>query len=673
MDGLQSGYQIGSAPTAGSSAPAGPDDPSDLADHAALRRHYLAYLGNKSEEIKEQQEARRYYHGAQWSEKAVKEFRRRKQPVVTYNRIARKLNAVVGLLERQRQDPRGFPRTPNQEDGAEIATAVLRYVLDAQDWKAKSPVAGMSGAVDGIGGIELILEGGDQGDVDVGFETVDPSAFFYDPRSLKMDFSDARYMGIGKWADIDAAVEMFPDKAVEIRESAEAGSELTSNPASDDKWIFGNAGDRRIRIIDHWYIKNGDWFYCVYTGATKLAEGKSYLVDEKGKTVCKYIMYSANVDQDGDRYGFVRNMKSAQDEINQRRSKGLHIHNSRRMTIVKGQVDDIEKARHEAARPDGVIVLNPVGGGGAGSPPLFDDAAKSAELQGQLAFLQDAKDEIENYGFNPALMGGSAGVASGRALQIQQQSGIAELGPYLLGYKGWKLRLYRAIWNAAQQHWTAQRWIRVTDDQGLAQFLAINQAQIDPATGQQTMVNALGSLDVDIIIDEGPDEINMQADAYDTMTAMAQKGQAVPPQVIIELSPLTGSVKKKIIGMLEQAQQGPAAQAAMQTKLSEAQAVAENRVAQAGLFKAQTEQILGTIPGQVQKTRADTAKTIAEAAKSQSQAGEADARAGAAHAKTLESFTKAHVNAKAVMTPDPAPVQPPAAVAPVQPQDPTIL
>lgn len=661
-----SGYALGSAANDGGGD--APDNSAqDVADHELLKKDYLAYLGGKVEEIREQQEGRRYYHSAQWSETAIREFRRRKQPIVTYNRIARKLNAVVGLLEKQRQDPRGYPRTPNQEDGAEIATAVLRYVLDAQDWKAKSPIVGLNGAVDGLGGIELILEAGDQGDVDIGFETVDPGSFFYDPRSLKMDFSDARYKGVGKWADLDAAIEMFPDKADELRNSVEAGAELTSNPASDEKWTTGSEGKRRVRIVDHWYIKNGDWYYCVYTGAVKLAKGISYLTDEKGKTFCKYIMYSANVDQDGDRYGFVRNMKSAQDEINQRRSKGLHLLNSRRMTIVKGQVDDVEKTRREAARPDGVIVLNPVNLGQA-QPPIFDDAVRNAELQGHLGLLQDAKDEIENYGFNPALMGSGAGVVSGRALQIQQSSGIAELGPYLLAYKGWKLRLYRAIWNAAQQHWTAKRWIRVTDDQNLAQFLAINQTSTDPATGQQVMVNALGALDVDIIIDEGPDEINMQADAYDTMTAMAQNGQRVPPQVLIELSPLQGSVKQKILNLLDQAEQNPAAQAAIQTKLTGDQATADNKEAQAGLFRAQTEQILGTVPGQMQKTQAETARTLADAGKLQSQAGESDANAGAAHALTLERFTKSHVNAKAVMTPAPAAPLPALPIGPAAPQ-----
>jgi hypothetical protein len=61
---------------------------------------------------------------------------------------------------------------------------------------------------------------------------------------------------------------------------------------------------------------------------------------------------------------------------------------------------------------------------------------------------------------------------------------------------------------AIQKYWTGERWIRVTDDDGLAQFIQINGQQQDPMTGQQQIVNALGSVDVDIILDEGPDTIN---------------------------------------------------------------------------------------------------------------------------------------------------------------------
>lgn len=614
------GYVQGSGPAQGPTS-------SEHLSHEKLKRAYLAYLETKNEEIKEQQEARRYYHGAQWTAKQVKEFNRRRQPVVTYNRIGRKINAVVGLLERQKQDPRGFPRTPKHEEGAEIATSVLRYVCDQQRWEEKSPICGMNGAVDGLGGIEILLEAGDAGDPEIGLEIVDPSGFFYDPRSLRADFSDARYLGQGKWADVESVVEMFPDKEQEIRDSLDRGSELTSNPDTDNKWYSGSENNTRIRLVDHWFIHKGEWHYCIYTGSMILTEGKSYLVDERGRTICKYVMYSANIDHEGDRYGFIRNMRSSQDEINQRRSKGLHTLNSRRIIIAENTGIDIEKTRREAARPDGVITY-PQGS----NEPSFDDGAKGQELSGHLAFLQDAKDEIENYGFNPALIGQGVDRMSGRAIQLQQQAGIAELGPYLLSFRGWKLRVYRAIWSAVQQHWTAQRWIRVTDDDGVAQFLGINQIEIDPNTGHPALVNALGAQDVDIIIDEGPDTINMQADAYDTLSIMAQKGQQVPPQLLIELSPLAGSIKKKALDILNQAQQqasqpDPVAMAGAQAEIADKQAATMLKQAQAqkaladagaaGEGGGQSELDVAKALAEIRNTDASTEKTIADTRKTE--------------------------------------------------------
>lgn len=597
------------------------DDLGQGVTHSSLKREYLAYLDNKQEEIREQQNARRYYHGVQYTREQIKVLNKRKQPIVTYNRVGRKINAVVGLLERQKQDPRGFPRTPKHEEGAEIATAVLRYVCDEQNWPAKSLMGGLHGSVDGLGVMEIQLEQGDVGDVEVGLEEGDPSSFFYDPRSMKPDFSDARYMGMAKWSDVDAAISLFPDKKEEILASVETGSELTSDPDSDKKWFMATDAGNRLRIVDHWYLVGNDWFWCIYTGATILASGPSYLMDEKKRPMCKYIAYSANIDQDGDRYGFVRNMRSSQDEINQRRSKALHTLNSRRMSIRKGSGDDIEQLRREAARPDGVLEY--VGD----TPPQFDDAAKNAELQGQLAFLEDAKNEIENYGFNPALIGQGVDQLSGRAMQLQQQAGIAELGPYLVAFKDWKLRVYRAIWCAVREHWTAERWIRVTDDDGIAQFMAINQMGIDPQTGLPALINALGALDVDIIIDEGPDTINMQQDAYDTLSIMAQKGQQVPPQLLIELSPLQGSVKKKALDILEKAQNQPpnplqvaGAQAEIAEKQSKAvlnQANARKAMADAGTAGMTGEQGPTDIEvaqalAEIRNKNAATAKTVAE-------------------------------------------------------------
>lgn len=574
-------------------------------DIGKLKKAYSDYLSNKRDEIEEQKDARRYYHGSQWTEAQIKILKKRKQPISTVNRIGRKIDGVVGLLERLRQDPKAFPRTPGQEQGADIATAVIRYALDAQEWKPKSAEIARDGAIEGIGGLEINLTQGDSqdpNDRDIELDIVEPESFFYDPRSKRADFSDARYMGVGKWMDIDLAKEMFPDHEDEIEQSIDSDTDLSTNPDNENKWF--NSDRKHIRLVDCWYKHNGEWCYSIFTGTLVLMEGKSYLVDEKKKTECKYIMYSGSVDHDGDRYGFVRNMKSSQDSINFKEAKLNHILASRRLIMSNAAVKDVETARKEWARTDGVIIVNP------GGEVKADD--QSFDFAGWSKLLTESKQEIEGFGPNPQLLGQGSEQQSGRAISLLQQAGIAELGPYIQGFKGWKVRVYRAVLNAIQHNWTAERYIRVTDDDGLAQFIKINGLQVDPNTGTPNIVNAIGSLDVDVIIDEGPDSINMMADTYDALIAMASSGANVPPQVLIELSPgIDGQTKKKLLGYIEQAQKpGPAQQVA----LAGEQAKVKETESKAMLNVAKAQQASMPQPGKPEKFELPPELQIAEAA-----------------------------------------------------------
>lgn len=552
---MDTGYSIASTPVSG---PSSGDDtrPDGYWELGRCKKAYLDYLFNKTQEIEEQKNARRYYHGSHWTAEQIKTLNKRKQPVVTFNRVARKIDGVVGLIERLRQDPKAYARTPQHDQGAELATAVLRYVLDEEEWKGKSPEVARKCAIDGIGGVELVLEDGDQGDKEVGFDMVEPDSFFYDPRSYQPDFADARYMGVGKWMDMDAAIELFPDKADEIKQIGTYTSELSSNPDREKRWFTEVGSKRLVRLVEIWYKHSGKWCFTVFTGYSILMEGPSYFIDNKGKTVNKYIMFSCNVDHDGDRYGFVRNMKSAQDEYNHRRSKALHQLNSKRLILTQGAVQDVEKTRLEYSRSDGVVVVQ---------AQNVNEAVKADDMNfdfaGQLKLMENAISELDNYGPNQALIGDQSN-QSGRAIQLLQQAGMAELGPYILGYRRWKVQLYRAIWNAVQKHWSSQRWIRVTDDQNTPQYVAINQ-QVQNQQGQQVMVNPIGSLDVDIIIDEGPDTINAQQDVYETLSNILPTVGAMmsPPEIraavgiLIESSALPASAKKQFRDATAQAQQ----------------------------------------------------------------------------------------------------------------------
>jgi hypothetical protein len=519
-------------------------------DLTRLRRQYNDYAGSKDAEAREMVESRHYYHGDQWTKYEIETLRRRKQPVVTSNRIVRKIDAVVGLVERLRQDPKAYPRTPKHDEGAELATATLRFVLDNNDWKSKSARIARAAGIDGIAGIEYDLVAGDEGDPNLEFHIAWGDGFFYDPRSFDEGFTDARYLGVAKWVDIELAKELVPDKASDIDALMETGSDLTTINDNDRERNWINTTERKCRLVDHWYVCGGKWKWCLYIGTLKLMEGVSPFIDEKGKTFPRYRMFSANVDHDGDRYGFVRNLKSPQDEVNHRRSKALHLLNSKVMMSEKGAVDDIEVARRERARPDGWLEVN--------SGLKVESLDTTQDFKGQLEMLQESKNEIENFGPNPALIGQGLEDSSGRAIQLLQQAGIAELGPYLSAFKNWKIRVYRDIWNIIQRYWTSERWIRVTDDQNVAQFFEINKTSFDQF-GRPEIVNSIGSLDVDIIIDEGPDAVNMQGDAMMVLQTLGPQFAANYPEIALELSPLPNSVKKPMLDKIKAKQSQPPA------------------------------------------------------------------------------------------------------------------
>jgi hypothetical protein len=184
------------------------------------------------------------------------------------------------------------------------------------------------------------------------------------------------------------------------------------------------------------------------------------------------------------------------------------------------------------------------------------DVSAINDFKGQLELLQEAKNEIENFGPNPALIGQGLEDSSGRAIQLLQQAGIAELGPYLTAYKNWKIRVYRDIWNIVQRHWRKERWIRVTDDKNVAQFFQVNKMELDEY-GRPIIVNALGALDVDIIIDEGPDTINMQGDAMMVLQSLGPQFLQQFPEIALELAPIPSSVKKPMLDKIEQQKNAP--------------------------------------------------------------------------------------------------------------------
>src|SRR5258707_2366772 len=133
----------------------GMDDDEMFLPVRTLRVQYSDYLDSKVDEIEEQKESRRYFHGAQLNADQLRVLQRRHQPVQIWNEVGRKINGIVGLVERMRCDPKAEGKNPKSEEGAQIATESIRSVLDGSQFKTSTSYwCLLQTGIDAIGGVQ---------------------------------------------------------------------------------------------------------------------------------------------------------------------------------------------------------------------------------------------------------------------------------------------------------------------------------------------------------------------------------------------------------------------------------------------------------------------------------------------------------------------------------------
>jgi hypothetical protein len=71
-----------------------------------------------------------YYDSDQFDREELLKLSERGQPAIVINRIKPAINGIIGVTERARSDPRAWPRNPGNEDAADAATDILRYIAD---------------------------------------------------------------------------------------------------------------------------------------------------------------------------------------------------------------------------------------------------------------------------------------------------------------------------------------------------------------------------------------------------------------------------------------------------------------------------------------------------------------------------------------------------------------
>lgn len=604
-------------------------------DNELLAQLIRWFESAETDTYRERELARRdraYCDHDQYTDQELAILRQRGQPPLTINKIKEKVEVLRGLERRGRSDPKAFPRNPNEDARADAATQVLRYLADQNRLDVVRSMVFDNLLVEGVGGCEIIVEQQQlspaslrnstaltpqQPDYDVIVNHVPYDRLFWDPHSRHPGFTDARWLGCVIWGDRDQVARDYPgsDSVLE----ASFGSVSTSN-IFDDKPVgaTGWCDNRRtrVRVVQiHWKEGNIWWSATFCRGGFLDPPAPSPYLDRHGAPGCPLILRSAYVDQNNARYGVVRGMISMQDELNKRRSKALWRASVRQVRADNGAVDDEDEARRELARPDGFIRTNP--------GFHFEVMSNSDMTQAEFHLLEHVTAEMNAHGPNQALAGKDPRELSGRAIIANQAGGQVQNEPIADELRQWMHKCYECMWMRVKQFWQAQRWIRVTDDDRNIRFVGLNrpitvgdrlkkmppdqahmiaqQMQLQPGdprldwpTGD--VENDVDDMDVQIVVEEGPDVPTMQAEQFQQIMQLpVQILQQFPPEFIIKASSLRN--KDELIGILENHQkqqadsvaQQQAAQHAMQAaQVSKAQAEAQNTAAQAADRQAQT-------------------------------------------------------------------------------------
>lgn len=556
-----------------------------------------------------------YFHEKQWTAAEKSALEKRGQPAVTYNRVKRKVNSLLGIEKQTRKDPKAFPRNPADEEAARAATDALRYVCDDSRWDDKRSEAALDLAVPGTCAVMVGVKQTKQG-YDPDIRRIAWDRFYYDPHSSEFDFADAKFLGVVVWMDLDDAKALYPnadDALTGTWKQAQADDTYDDRPKHN---LWADFKRRRVRLCEHYYRDADGWKFCIFTKGGFVVEPQaSPYLGEDDQPECPIKAVSLYVDRDNNRYGEVRTMIGPQDEINKRRSKALHLINQRQVRVSPSVSQDPNEVRKELARPDGVFVGEM---GDIEILPTNDMAAANLQL------LQEAKAEIDLLGPNAALAGKNEAQMSGRAIMAQQQGGMTESATYLDRLRVLSMAVYRSVWCRIRQFWKEERWVRVTDNDMNTRFVGLNRPvtmiqmaaqqmgvtrdnvkDAPPEVQQQLQMmamnpasqqvvgyeNAVTELDVDIVVDEGMDTPTVAAEQFDQMLKMAGAGLPIPPDVLIEASSLRN--KEKLLEMMRQPNpmqdmQGQMAMEAGQAKIAETQSKAAKNMADAEATQAQT-------------------------------------------------------------------------------------
>lgn len=186
-----------------------------LLDRQALTRRLMDWF---SEDIRhvaawrsEAREDYAFYNGEQWAPEDIAVLQEQRRPVMTFNRIAPLVNAVIGSEINNRREVRYIPREAGDSVANEILTGAGEWFRDQADAEDEESEAFSDAVICGMGWIDTRLDFENHPDGEPVMTRLDPLKMVWDTHACKANLIDARRLWYVDEKPLDIVQRMFPD------------------------------------------------------------------------------------------------------------------------------------------------------------------------------------------------------------------------------------------------------------------------------------------------------------------------------------------------------------------------------------------------------------------------------------------------------------------------------
>jgi hypothetical protein len=429
----------------------------------------------------EQKEIVDMYHGRHYTQKQLSVLHERGQPKEVFNIVKMYHRMLVGYFSTVVNNVKVAP----VGDISKASTAALcQDVINTEfklnkfkklipQWASDTLLYGMavpsikpvdSGKLDRFGKKIIKLE------IDV--ET--PERCLKDPLSEKDDYSDARFFHTFKWVAEEEAIQLFGETKIKsIPENT--NTEEVNHFELIDKFNQEFVGE--YKVWDHYliiksFIRDGDdtWllFWCDYKELLKIKLNYENVVFPTRP----YVLEKSNI---AEIYGPFRELIETQKSINQALLQIQLLVNSDKVMVQEDALidGDLQQFEKQFNRVNAIVKVANLTG--------VKIENMTSEIVEQYRIIDSALDRIQKVlNINDAFMGMAQASDSGRKVRLQQNSTITSLN-YLTEHIEFILEeLGMDICFMAQQFYTSERWLRVTDEDTAERWVGLNQPFLMP-------------------------------------------------------------------------------------------------------------------------------------------------------------------------------------------------